>query len=106
MISRLSHEVLCLDTVMKPASNALCREVGNALIIVNVNDGNCYELNETGTLIWKTIATGGSPRSAVNMLLDKGKDFQTVASDVVRIVQSLLEVGLLQPHDEALSIGP
>lgn len=61
------------DKIFRPAEKVSWKEMDGLVIVVNVDTGAYYSLNETASLIWTNIASGKSVAEAHREVLHKYK---------------------------------
>jgi len=85
-----------LEGLFEPAADVITKDVDNVMMVVNAHDGNCYELNETGRLVWKALANGEAAGSTVGALAAGGVAEDRVRADVAGLVGELVKAKLLR----------
>ena len=87
---------------MKIKDGFILREVAGNYIVVAVGDAvkefnGVINLNETGALLWKTLANGATEEQLVNALLAEYEvDKQTAEKDVKIFINKLTEAKLIK----------
>ncbi len=81
------------------ASHVHAVEEGGRVILLDINRGAYFGLNELGSSIWLCIEENGS----LGALLDRvasntGRDLGRVKGDAMAYIDSLLDLGLLDPN--------
>jgi hypothetical protein len=90
-----------LHTRYAPAPGVSFKAVDDAMMLVNIKDGQCYELNRTGREIWNAIAEGHPPADAIDAIDAPGVDRSQVEADVEALVQELVRSSLLVEANDA-----
>jgi hypothetical protein len=76
--------------------HVMMRVVGSDAVIVDLEGGMYFGLNEVGAEIWKHLAAGASLAEIEGAVMAEfDVDHQTVYADVRRIVRELLESHLI-----------
>ncbi len=84
--------------VMKKATDTPWNVIDEEAVVLNLDSGHYYILNETGCRIWelldgeKTVAN-----IAGHISLEYEVTEETAAGDIVRILEELLEEKLIEP---------
>lgn len=89
--ARSGQQLLVPSTVVGEA-------LDGELVLLNLESGLYFGLNRVGTMIWESLASHGDLEAAVGVVV---ASFPTVEPaqarrDAERLVQELLEAGLLQ----------
>lgn len=71
--------------------------IDNEIIILNLDNGNYYSLNDSAAVIWKSIASGNSLGKTVSLMnkLFLTKE-QLLASDTLSLAKKLEKLGLIK----------
>lgn len=81
-----------------PASSVAVRKVGDETVIVDLDDEQYYSLNETGTVVWAALSSGGTTADAAEELTEQfDVSPEQAACDAEELVELLVESGLLLP---------
>ncbi len=81
---------------MKRSESAMARGVGDELVILDVNSGRYFGLNDVGALIWDLLehdTTRGDLVDAVLASFDVGRD--QAGSDIDDLITELVDRGLV-----------
>ncbi len=82
----------------QPSANVVFRSVGEDVVMLDLENGTYFSLNETGSQIWVRLCSGQTPDQVVQAIADAYEtDRDTVATDVQDTVRRLVDAGLLQP---------
>jgi hypothetical protein len=85
-----------LDTTVSVAKNQVAAEVGGELVILNVDSGEYFGINQVGARIWALLETPVQVRAVRDQLL---REYADVDSD--RCTEDLLAL-LADMHGEGL----
>ncbi len=81
-----------LNTRYAIASKVSWREHAGKLILIDMGSGECFELNETGTEIWRGIERGDSSLAIARALAENHHLTTDVASQhISRLATQLIE---------------
>ena len=86
--------------VGKVSSNAICRELGEEIVIMDLASEKYFKLNSTGAVIWKLIEEGKEKHHITRRLVelfDIGED--DAESDVEELISQLQQAGLVTRQD-------
>lgn len=64
---------------LRPAPNAVAREVEGEILVVDVRSGNYYVLDEVSAFLWKRIES--SPANAEEMMASLLEEYDTSAEE-------------------------
>jgi hypothetical protein len=79
-----------------PAPEVTSREVASGMILVNLDSGNCWQINATGSAFWQALTRLGSVPAAIEEVAATfGENGDQVAEDVRRFVHELANAGAL-----------
>ena len=88
------------------AADVVVKVVGDGAVLVSMKTGRCWELNRTGLEIWRLFEQGLAAQEVCDRLAaDYHVARETLAADVVTLVQALAAEGLVRlnpPADGAL----
>ena len=85
-----------LQTVLRPGSSVTARQLGDEMILLDLDTGVYFGLNEVGADIWLGISRGDSLEEVVGAIVNKYEvDRDRSASDVLNLAATLLERGLV-----------
>ena len=84
----------------KLSSNHLFSEVGEEAVILELDSGVYYGLNETGVQIWQWLKEPKRFTELYQLLMDEyDVDSQQCEADLKAILQGMTEVGIIQLSD-------
>ncbi len=77
--------------------HVLARKLDDEMVLLNLDSGEYFGLNDTGTRVWELLADGRSRQEVINCLTE---EFEVAAEDalghVATLCDELLEAGLLK----------
>jgi hypothetical protein len=84
------------DECVRVAPAVHVREFDGQLIILDLDQGDYFGLDEVGTRMWSELALGKSARQVAELLAAEYEiDVSRVLSDVRALISNLLERGLV-----------
>ena len=76
--------------------HVLSRKLDDEMVLLNLDSGEYFGLNDTGTRVWELLADGRSREEVADRLTDEFEVTIEVATDhVTSLCKELLEAGLL-----------
>ena len=78
-ISRPLMAAISLDSTVTVGANAVFRDLDGEAVILDLESGTYFGLNDVGTRMWQLMEQHGSPRAA----LDELREEFDVASDIL-----------------------
>lgn len=79
-----------------PNPMIVAHQASEGAVLVDVNTGDCYELNRVGAEIWERLCRGESVEQVVEALSTSYAAAQTsIASDVATLIEELARSGIL-----------
>lgn len=76
--------------------HVVARKLDDEMVLLNLDSGEYFGLNDTGTRIWELLADGRGRDEVVRRLIEEFEVAAEVASDhVAALCEELLEAGLL-----------
>ena len=80
---------------LKISENIFFESIDNIIYVLNIDDGEYYELSETASLVWKEISKG----SEISKIKEKLKTLfiydKKVDSDIEHLISELINLGLV-----------
>jgi len=76
-----------LDTIVQVRSDVLARQLGDEAVILNLESGKYFGLNEVGSRVWDLLLTPRSLGSLQETLL---QEYEVSADDLWRDLESLV----------------
>jgi hypothetical protein len=105
-VRALSTLELTPRSIARPRAGVLAREVGGEMVLLDVEAGTYFGLNEVGTRVWALLAEGVSfSELEVRMLAEFEVDRPTLAADLHGLLRDLAEQGLIDVILPDLSAG-
>lgn len=99
-------ESLSLDCVLRQNPDQVAAEMDGALVMLNIETGHYYSLNEAANFIWNRLANPASLAEVRDaMLAEFDVSPSTCEADLMRFVEVMLKDGLLQ-RAEPLTAKP
>jgi hypothetical protein len=89
-----------LESSITIPDEVLFREVAGEAVILNLETGKYYGLNEIGTRMWTLITEHGCLQPVYNALLEEyDVHEERLQSDLLELVDDLVARGLLMAND-------
>jgi hypothetical protein len=86
--------------------NVLAQELGGEAVLVNLENETYYSLNKVGSQMWQLLTEQGDVETATQQLLQTfAVDESTLRQDVARLVDELIQEGLLAVASTPESAG-
>lgn len=96
----ISAKAITLATRVSVCPGVMFRELEEEAILLELETGRYFGLDEVGTRIWSLIADDGSLETAFEALLEAyAVAPEELEQDLLRFVQTLAEQGLVQIED-------
>lgn len=87
--------LLTLDTVVAVSDDAVFRELEGESVVLNLETGMYYGLDEVGTRAWRAIEPKGALRQALDRVLQDFDAARTTAeADLLELAAALIDKGL------------
>jgi len=78
-------------------SDVLIQEIDGEAVLLDINQGTYYGLNEVGTMAWKYLIDTGNLEDAVQGILEEYEvDEATLRADLEAFVKDLIKNGLAE----------
>lgn len=85
-------------TTHKPSPNVMSREVAGETVLVDLDSELYFSLNQTGAFIWSGVTSGLGCGEIADAVVERfGIEHDRASADVGRLVDELVEAGLLLP---------
>jgi hypothetical protein len=76
--------------------HVLSRKLDDEMVLLNLDSGEYFGLNDTGTRVWELLADGRSREEVIDRLTDEFEvTVEIAAGHVTALCDELLEAGLL-----------
>jgi len=86
-----------IEPKIKFPEDVLFHEVGGEAVILNLESGKYYGLDEVGTRMWALLSEYGAIEPVVNALLAEYEvEEEQLRSDLLKLINDLSSHGLLQ----------
>ena len=83
--------------MISPDPAAVFRALDSGAVILNAENGDYFQLNATGRLLWESIESGATREEMVARLVDEfGAPKEDAARDVSEFLQALEERSLIE----------
>lgn len=84
------------ETRVRIAEGVITKEVGDELVLLDVERGVYYGLHEVSARIWQLLGAGESVGTTMERLLEEyDVERETLEQDVARLIGELREAGLV-----------
>ncbi|MEL7356053.1 MAG: PqqD family peptide modification chaperone [Cyanobacteria bacterium J06634_6] len=91
------------DTVISPVENQISSELAGEAVILNLDSGMYYGLNEVGARIWEIIQQHSVFSEVHHILLEEYDVSSEACSQALTdILSELQRVGLVEVHNETI----
>ena len=89
-----------LHTRLSIPPDVIFHELSGEAVLLNLQSGKYFGLDEVGTRIWSLLAEHGTPAEIIRHLLKEyDVDEKRLSADLLRLVDELVEHGLLNIED-------
>lgn len=85
---------LTLDTIVSISDDAVFRELEGESVVLNLQTGMYYGLDEVGTRAWRAIEPKGALRQALDGVLRDFETAPTAEADLLELAAALVDKGL------------
>jgi trimethylamine:corrinoid methyltransferase-like protein len=76
----------------------LARQVGDETVVLDLDNGTYYGLDQVGTRIWQLLAEGKTLAQVCDTMIEEYEvSREEIERDVTRLVADLSDKGLLKP---------
>ena len=80
----------------QPSPDAACQPVGDEAILINLNTGAYYSLNETGAMFWQLLDGQRTIADCARLIaLDYEAAVEMIETDLLELATELNEEGLI-----------
>lgn len=84
-----------LDSTVAPSDDAVFREMDGESVLLNLETGMYFGLDEVGTRVWRLAADNGSLRAVRERLVEEyDADPATIERDLLALAEALVSKGL------------
>ncbi|WP_165973381.1 PqqD family protein [Pedobacter sp. ok626] len=85
-----------LEKKIKASENSIVQEMGDGIVILNLNTERFYELNEIGKRFWELLTDHQEYDHAFNILQDEYEvNAVQLHDDMTRLIEDLLKAELI-----------
>lgn len=78
-------------------SNVVSKKVDADIVVLNLDDGTYFKLNETGAVVWEHLSQGKTIEDVIHIVLNKYESsYEAVKEDVISLISSLRDEELLK----------
>ncbi|HVT44382.1 MAG TPA: PqqD family protein [Thermoanaerobaculia bacterium] len=86
---------------LRPHPDVVARQLGDAIVLVQLTSSEIYELNRTGSLLWSGIAAGKSIDAIrAEILASYDVDEAMLDGEIAPLIRQLLDAELLLDDDQ------
>ena len=86
---------LTIEQTVAISEDAVFREIEGESVVLNLESGMYYGLDEVGTLVWHAVEPRGTLRTAVERVVAEfDTDASTAEQDVLELAAGLVDKGL------------
>ena len=98
-----NNQRLTLKSTVSASKSQASSELLGETVILELNSGVYYGLNETGSLIWNSIQQSKTLEEIQDVILEKYEvEPQTCTYYILELVQDLVDKGLVTVENEAV----
>ena len=81
---------------VRPSPHVLFRDLQSEAVLLSLDDGRYFGLNDVGTRMWHALVTADSVAAARDVLLTEyDVDRNTLSQDLDRLLDQLIDLGLV-----------
>lgn len=85
-----------IEKKFKISENAIVQEMGDGIVILNLNTERFYELNEVGKRFWELLTDHQDYLAALNILQDEYEvSAEQLQDDMTRLIEDLIKSELI-----------
>ncbi len=89
-----------LESTIRLPRDVLFRDLGGEAVLLNLENGKYYGLDDVGTRMWSLLAEHGRVERAYQALLGEyDVDEEQLLRDLLRLIDELAHNGLLQVNE-------
>lgn len=90
---------IALSSIVVQSNDSICTEVDGETVMMSIEKGNYYGMNEIGSRIWQLAAEPINVRQLRQKLLEEfAVDQETCEADLLKFLGKLEEHNLIQVH--------
>ena len=83
---------------LKVPKNITFESINKNIYLLNINNGEYYELSESASIIWNEIAKGKDIKDIKLNIKSMFENNERIEDDIDEIIESLKDIGLLKDH--------
>jgi hypothetical protein len=88
---------VAFSTQLSVPSDVLLNKVGEETVLLNLESGRYFGLDEVGTRMWEALTDSGSIQAAYDLLLrEYDVEAEALEKDLTDLVDQLVDKGLLE----------
>jgi hypothetical protein len=89
---------------VRPSEGLASRQIDDEWILLDLNGGNYYGLDEVGGTVWELLKQGKNPQEISDAMVERYVvSHGTLLADVVAFVNDLVDRGLVRPIEDGPS---
>lgn len=86
-----------LDKKIKLSDNSVVQEMGEGIVILNLNTERFYELNEVGSRFWELLSDNEDYKFALSKLQEEYEvDAERLQNDIIQLIKELEDAELIE----------
>jgi len=98
----MSTRTISLDDTPTIGADVVFRELEGEIVILNLEKGEYFGVDDVGTRVWTLLAEGRSLREVADIMVSEyDVPRETVAADLLRLAGELISHGLIRIHHAA-----
>lgn len=94
--------MISLDAVIQANNDQISTDMADEMVILNLQDGVYYGLNQVGTFVWKMLQAPVPVRQICDAVVDEYEvDPERCQKDILALLQDLQSHGLIKVSNGA-----
>ena len=91
-----------LSDTVSASDDVVAREVAGETVLLNLESGTYFGLNETGGMVWQLLDEGSATLEDICTAIEEEYDIarEDIESDVLALAEDLFEHGLLMIEED------
>ena len=95
----MSTSTVSLDDTPTIGEDVVFRELEGEIVILNLDKGEYFGVDDIGTRVWTLVAEGRSLRQIADVMVSEyDVPRETVAADLLRLAGEMISHGLIRIH--------
>ena len=91
------QDLVLNDSTVVASESVLSQNIGGETVLLQIESGEYYGLNEVGSRIWTLLQEGNSTREVLTTLVSEyGVAEEALSSDIGQFLRDLQDKGLIQ----------